>query len=409
MNNHLAMPHRRFLIAACYGVAVSPTRNSATHMLVPAKQLLIYALFAFPVFGAFPNGFAQCKAVTTSASMVSGTADLVNYPLTVVLTDNDLRTVANGGLVNSSSAFDIGFYTNCSDGATPLKWEIESYSPISGSIVAHVLRPVLSHTTNDSIGMFYGGAFSSLQSLPSAVWDANFKGVYHLGDGTTLSPSDSTANGMGNGTVVNSVAAGAGKIGGGGLFVSASSRYINLANTNTHLTTITVEAWINGSSFPAFVREIVSKGYDGKTAWELNVGEFGAGKVEWSSYDGSKHGVTASAATLSTGTWNHIVGTYDGSHWILYINGSQDSSVADAVGPQISEQKIYIGAVDVAEIKGAFDGAIDEVRISNVARNADWILTEYRNQSAPATYISLGARVSASGVSTARHQVRGGI
>ena len=38
---------------------------------------------------------------------------------------------------------------------------------------------------------------------------------------------------------------------------------------------------------------------------------------------------------------------------------------------------------------GYFSGTIDEARISSTARSADWIKTEYLNQSAPKTFYSL--------------------
>jgi hypothetical protein len=157
------------------------------------KPIFALALLALPAFAAFPNGYSYCKVVTTSVSMVSGTSDLTNYPLTVILTDADLKTTANGGMVNNANGYDIGFYPDCSGSGTALEWEMESYSPTTGAIVAHVLRPTLSHTTNDTIGMYYGGSFSSFQSTASAVWDANYKGVWHLGNVPT-SATDSTTN-----------------------------------------------------------------------------------------------------------------------------------------------------------------------------------------------------------------------
>ncbi|MDZ4217082.1 MAG: LamG-like jellyroll fold domain-containing protein, partial [Candidatus Gracilibacteria bacterium] len=45
---------------------------------------------------------------------------------------------------------------------------------------------------------------------------------------------------------------------------------------------------------------------------------------------------------------------------------------------------------------GAFPGVIDEVRVSSVTRSVEWILTEYRNQSSPSTFYSLGATTAAS-------------
>jgi len=115
------------------------------------KPLFTLALVALPAFAAFPKGYSYCKAVTASVSMVSGANHLPDYPLTVILTDPDLKTVANGGFVNGSSGYDIGFYPDCSGSATALNWEVESYSPTTGAIVAHVLRPTLSHTVDDTV------------------------------------------------------------------------------------------------------------------------------------------------------------------------------------------------------------------------------------------------------------------
>jgi hypothetical protein len=63
---------------------------------------------------------------------------------------------------------------------------------------------------------------------------------------------------------------------------------------------------------------------------------------------------------------------------------------------------------ETAESRTALDGKIDEVRISNTVRSADWILTEYRNQSAPATYISAAPRITPGG-QRVRHAVSGGL
>ncbi|GAG94589.1 unnamed protein product, partial [marine sediment metagenome] len=35
-------------------------------------------------------------------------------------------------------------------------------------------------------------------------------------------------------------------------------------------------------------------------------------------------------------------------------------------------------------------GTTDEYRISNIARSADWIATEYANQNTPGTFLSVG-------------------
>ena len=53
----------------------------------------------------------------------------------------------------------------------------------------------------------------------------------------------------------------------------------------------------------------------------------------------------------------------------------------------INTNDFYIG--DYAD-NGIFDGVIDEVRISNICRDEDWIITSYNNQSDPGTFFSIG-------------------
>jgi hypothetical protein len=65
--------------------------------------------------------------------------------------------------------------------------------------------------------MFYGNSsITTDQSNPTAVWDVNFKGVWHLPNGTILSANDSTSNGN-NGTI-NGATATTGEIAGGASF-----------------------------------------------------------------------------------------------------------------------------------------------------------------------------------------------
>jgi hypothetical protein len=43
------------------------------------------------------------------------------------------------------------------------------------------------------------------------------------------------------------------------------------------------------------------------------------------------------------------------------------------------------------QIFGAYwFGLIDEVRVSNIAQSANWILTEYNNQNSPTTFVIAG-------------------
>jgi hypothetical protein len=372
------------------------------------KPIFVLALLALPAFAAFPNGYSYCKVVTTSATMVSGTSDLINYPLTVILADNDLRTVANSGFVNNANGYDIGFYPDCSGSGAPLKWEMESYSPTTGAIVAHVLRPTLSHTANDTIGMFYGGSFSSFQSTASAVWDVNYLGVWHLPNGTTLSANDSTANAR-HLTINGALGGAAGQIDGGTTKMDGSTQYLSnlsIASPNS----ITYSLWTNIATADAAYGQGGLYFANGSTASPRILSHMPySDKVLYWDYGnatGNDGRVSTNYASYMD-AWTYVTLTYDNSTGVhvIYLNGSQIVSNTHVVAnPSLTG--IAIGRY--GDSSPAYDKRkVDELRLSNIARSGDWTLTEYRNQSAPGTYISTGPRMTSA--ARARHIVIGGI
>jgi hypothetical protein len=86
-----------------------------------------------------------------------------------------------------------------------------------------------------------------------------------------------------------------------------------------------------------------------------------------------------SKSTLRASEWVHVVHTYQKGESRLYINGVLDgeSKTDDAPLNIKRPARMWIGGwYDNYD----FVGDIDEVRISNVARSADWVKLEYENQ-----------------------------
>jgi hypothetical protein len=105
--------------------------------------------------------------------------------------------------------------------------------------------------------------------------------------------------------------------------------------------------------------------------------------------------VIDSGVSVSAGVAVHLVLTYDNgtSNPTLYINGSQVGSVsASGSVSYAGTGRFRIGTNSVGgEIA---NGVVDEVRISNIARSAGWIATEYNNQSSPGTFYALGSEAA---------------
>jgi len=144
-------------------------------------------------------------------------------------------------------------------------------------------------------------------------------------------------------------------------------------------TQLTVEAWINADVWENYSWEgsIVDKhtdvsGFDG---YVLRVG--GNGRVSFNiALDTWGWFEVLSPQIMSTGTWYHIAGTYDGSYSRVYINGVQQNVRQNTYGHSYSPDSSYnVRIGDGTEYTGRmFNGKIDEVRIWNVARSQTDIL-----------------------------------
>ncbi|NIU70707.1 MAG: LamG domain-containing protein [Actinobacteria bacterium] len=99
-----------------------------------------------------------------------------------------------------------------------------------------------------------------------------------------------------------------------------------------------------------------------------------------SSYGGWGNEVSASDV-YSVDTWEHVVGTYDSATNTgrLYVNGVEVDSVVNSDGRGVANttEPLLIGSADGPE---PFDGRIDEVRISTVARSATYVSAQYESQ-----------------------------
>jgi hypothetical protein len=192
---------------------------------------------------------------------------LTNFPVLVSITDPTLKTVANGGSVQNSNGYDIVFAADSAN-VTPYSWEMESYDGAAGKVTAWVLIPSFSSSVDTAFYMLWGDAsISTFQSTASAVWDSNYKGVWHLGDGTTLSVADSTS-GANNGTN-HSAAPTSGKVGGSANF-NGTSQYIDLGNNANLKVSLpaTISFWMNRNA-----------SYNSDNNWNVfnNNGLYGAG------------------------------------------------------------------------------------------------------------------------------------
>ena len=134
---------------------------------------------------------------------------------------------------------------------------------------------------------------------------------------------------------------------------------------STSLTAFTIEAWVYHNTLSAVVQryitinpEVVVLRYDGTIYGGTNALHFYLKKA-----NGSLSGFLVENV-LTTGTWMHIAGTYDGTTMKLYLNGNLigSSSPAGGLYPPSGGYSFSSGGSE------AFNGKMDEVSVWNYAR-----------------------------------------
>lgn len=331
------------------------------------------------------------KQVTIDHTKVSGTGSLSNFTVLVSLTDADLKTTANGGHVGKTDGTDILF--TASDGTTKLSHEIEKYDGTTGNLVAWVKVPTLSTSTDTVLILYYGNSSATDQQDKVNTWDSSYKLVQHLPNGTTLSAGDSTSN-ANNGTVTGATAT-TGKVAGGANFSGSTSSYVQVPNSaSLQLNSqVTVSAWVykTQASFPSYAGFVVK----GPANWNgLNYmlqTVSGTSLVQLTyAHAANNNDYLNSASSLAQNAWTYVVGVVDTVNGTqkIYLNGSQDASrTVSTEAITTTTDPLWLGK----RYDSGFTGKLDEVHVSNTARSASWIATEYNNQSSPSTFLTLGS------------------
>lgn len=293
--------------------------------------------------------------------------NLTDFPMPIIFTNsqssfwNHVQTSGN----------DIRFID--ADNTTELYYELEKFDHTTDNMVAWVRVPqVDASSTTDFVWIYYGNStvdFDSHKS-PANVWDASYTAVYHS-NGATASTLVDSKNAY-NGTQHNSPTATAGKIDGAMSYVASSQQYYS--TTILSGKTFTWEVWVNVTSFTTYHSMItVDNSYmlfdlysNAISMWSTDGMNGGNGGIGGLSTNAAYHLVfvregdniaggykfyvdgSSSGTTYGTGTWTPAAGHYD------YIADRQDT------------------------LSQAFNGILDEVRISDTNRSANWIKACYQ-------------------------------
>ena len=160
---------------------------------------------------------------------------------------------------------------------------------------------------------------------------------------------------------------------GGGLHFDGSDDYVNCGNdaSMSPAAAISVAAWVKTSDFASH-RYIVtcdtvgaSKGYSLRT--------YSGGAVNCL-FQLAGLSYSSASGNIISGGWNHVVGVYDGSKVVLYINGIANIGSTISGDIAYNDRIVRIGKRDTGS---HFAGSIDSVLVYNRAVSVAEVKTLY--------------------------------
>jgi hypothetical protein len=309
------------------------------------------------------------KQATVTAVKVPSTQ--TNFPAYV-----DLSRL---GITTQVEADSVRVYSD-SGKTTELAREIVSVSEM------HVKIPSLTSTT--TIYVDWDGSRSDYAVTDTygrnAVW-SDYEWVSHMFDATTSTVTDATGGGLtGTKTSANNPLEETGQIGKG---QTVSSDRIDTSSVPMTATdNWTIQAWLKPNSTGNFYAIIHNGANANGYALAMNASK-------WALLMASKSW-NQSSTSVTTGSWAHVVGIRNSGTISMYINGNADSVLYDNIGPNTPTTLLRMG---VATFNTAYAGGIDEVRLRASVLSADWITTEYNNQSDESTFWGTWSDVGSGG------------
>lgn len=274
------------------------------------------------------------------------------------------------------------------DDKTVLNHQIESFDPLMGMALIWVDVPVITGGQRQDIWMYYGNQKAPATGNGQLTFDPNFTALYHFDGANGTPPKDTTAYGntaqSATGASIDGVMGRALQFSGQPLLLPASPSLQHNAGS-----AFTFSAWLRLDQ--ANGEQVVLARREGANTLLLGLSQ-GTPFVE---IDGQR---AVSTQPLNPGQWQHLALTAEGSKVSLYVNGRETASLA-VVMPAFNSI-MAIGADLPSETAGTyqpFSGAMDELRLSKVARPAAQLLADANSQGAESKLVAYGVDEEQSG------------
>ena len=365
--------------------AVSNTTNAAGQASVRLNASVSWAPETFNVMAYYNNTWSMRAEVPVTltgyrwnasfayyapVSIYSGvTSNLTNFPARITL---DTASLISAGKMNSSCK-DLRIVNSSFGGL--LDYEIENATCDTAATAVWVRVPRTNGTQGYPAYIFYGNLTTADAQNKAGVWNNNYSGVWHLSDLADSAQGNTLTNNNARRT------SGASGIPNTAYSFDGITSYLYAADNNSLDMSgkITVTALVYPRALPAET-SIASKGGAascGNYDFYIHDGQVtllsdGGGCCNWA-YGGAN-------SIVYNNTWSHIGASYVGSNITYFINGVQkDNKAWGGIGTP-NAGTLEIGKQQAGSL-GWFNGTMDELRLANASRTADWMYAEYAQTS----------------------------
>lgn len=337
------------------------TCHMPQHTLYVAMLLLAFSPSLMAQYPEWKHSGAVTILTTPDGAALPAEAVVENFPLLVPLHKDwfDFTQAATDGA-------DIRFSTgNSAETAQQLSYQIEAWDDASGSASIWVRVPRIEGNARQTIRMHWGKTDAKSESNGKAVFNQSngYLSVWHMG--TPVIDTVGTINSTDEGTTAT-----AGIVGPARHLAGRQGIYGGDAITAypTGTGPMTTEAWFRAETPNSTVLAWGKEQRPGKVMMNF----LSPPRVAIQCYFAD---VEAESA-LAINEWYQVVHTYKEKDSRVYINGRLDGASSPVLDiPKTSS--LWIGGWYK---NYTFIGDVDEVRVSNVVRSADWIRLQYENQ-----------------------------
>ncbi|RME31336.1 DUF2341 domain-containing protein, partial [Candidatus Woesearchaeota archaeon] len=244
-------------------------------------------------------------------------------------------------------------------------------------------------TTGAQLCMYYNNTAAPNGENRSGVWRNGYVGVWHMTNTTESTKfSHETTE---NGTVTRTAN---GMIGGAYSF-DGTNDWLQVTD-HDWLTTgnyLTVEAWVYDTAGDTNPRGIVSKRVTSGSNEEYSLFKY---TTEYLFLDISGERNNDATSLITNGEWLSIAAVFDGTlasaeRMKVYFNASLDATLTYTTSGMTNQgADVFIGILN-ANYGNSWQGRIDEVRISNTTRSADWLNQTFELITNQAAIVTFGA------------------